>query len=213
MKLTTGQNISLFKKVMLDIIYNTAKIERVNATFPETKTIIDGMSVSGLNMDDVQTITNLRDACRLIISKEGQELDLQYMLDINSKVAYNESLEWGVLRTGTVYVGGTSYIPEVPVKEEVEKGLQHYLGMDADARERAVRLMYWAIKNQLFWDGNKRTAILSANAYLISESAGCLFIRESLLEEWNHLFHRYYEHDELEEIVRWTLEHCIVGVS
>ncbi|MGN8842558.1 hypothetical protein ACTNDN_07030 [Niallia sp. HCP3S3_B10] len=56
------ENLFLAKKYLIANIYYTAKIEGLNVTFPQTKTILDGVSVSNLDIDDVQKILNLRNA-------------------------------------------------------------------------------------------------------------------------------------------------------
>lgn len=42
-KLTKEQNIFLAKKTIIENIYHAAKMERVNVTFPETQTILNGV--------------------------------------------------------------------------------------------------------------------------------------------------------------------------
>ncbi len=62
--LSKRENMFLAKKSLIANIYYTAKIEGVNVTFPQTKTILEGVSVSNLDMDDVQKILNLQKAIR-----------------------------------------------------------------------------------------------------------------------------------------------------
>ncbi|NLK91376.1 MAG: death-on-curing protein, partial [Clostridiales bacterium] len=57
--LTLQQNIFLAKKLIVENIYNSAKLEGCNVTFPDTKTILDGISVANLKMGDVEIILNL----------------------------------------------------------------------------------------------------------------------------------------------------------
>ena len=42
--------------------------------------------------------------------------------------------------------------------------------------EKALNYYLWAIRSQLFWDGNKRTSNIVANAILISNGKGILNI-------------------------------------
>lgn len=74
-------------------------------TFPQTQTIIDGAVVSGVSVDDIQTVLNLRDGWKFIINSVDESLTLEYICKVNEYVSRNESLEWGVLRKGTVGVG------------------------------------------------------------------------------------------------------------
>jgi len=57
----------LAKKLLAENIYNTAKLEGVNTTFPETEAMLDGINVPGAELDDIQVILNLRDAWRELL--------------------------------------------------------------------------------------------------------------------------------------------------
>lgn len=56
--LTKEQNIFLTKKVLVSNIYNSVKLEGIN----NTKTILDGINVPSLKLDEINCILNLRDA-------------------------------------------------------------------------------------------------------------------------------------------------------
>ncbi len=83
----------------------------------QTQTIIDGAIVNGVAVNDIQTVLNLRDAWKYCINSIDEPLNLEYICKINEYVSRNESLQWGVLRTGTVGVG--EFMPTLPVKEVV----------------------------------------------------------------------------------------------
>ena len=91
------QNVFLAKKVFTELVYNTAYIEGCNITFLQTQFIIDGAVVSGISVDDIQTVLNLRDGWKFIISSIDEPLTLEYICRVNEYVSRNESLEWGVL--------------------------------------------------------------------------------------------------------------------
>lgn len=71
-KLTPEENLFLAKKTLVESIYRAAKIEGVNTTFPETQTIIDGINVPSARLDDINTVLNLRDAYRLMLSDRSR---------------------------------------------------------------------------------------------------------------------------------------------
>jgi hypothetical protein len=106
-ELTLEQNVFLAKKSLVQSIYNSARLEGCNITYPETKTILDGVSVGGLSMDDVQCVVNLRNAWRFTLDHINEPMTLELMNHVNAQVSLNESLAWGVLRSGTVSIGGT----------------------------------------------------------------------------------------------------------
>lgn len=68
------------------------------------QTIIDGAVVNGVSVDDIQTVLNLRDGWKFIISSLDEPLTLEYICKVNEYVSRNESLVWGTLRQGTVGV-------------------------------------------------------------------------------------------------------------
>ena len=115
------ESVFLAKKLFTELVFNTAYIEGVNVTFPQTQAIIDGAVVNNITVSDIQTVLNLRDAWRFALETLDTPITLDYICKINELVSKNESLEWGVLRNGLVGVGGTDYIPPIPVKEDVEK--------------------------------------------------------------------------------------------
>lgn len=96
--LTLEQNIFLAKRNLVDNIYSNARMEGLNVTFPETKTILDGVNVPNLKIDEIQCILNLRDAWKYVINNINEAFDLDFICKINEFVARNESLEWGKLR-------------------------------------------------------------------------------------------------------------------
>ena len=199
--LTREQNIFLAKKTFVELVYNTAYIEGCNVTFPQTQTIIDGAVVNGVTVNDIQTVLNLRDAWKYCIESVDDLLDLAYICKINEFVSRNESLQWGTLRTGRGGVG--DFIPSIPVKEEVIKELDKIVTIE-DPIERAIAYFAYACKQQLFWDGNKRTSTIVASKILIASGNGILTIGKDNAEEFNTALNNWYLNDALE-----PLENCL----
>lgn len=210
-KLTRQQNIFLAKKRLVHSIYNSARMEGCNVTFPDTQTIIDGISVGGLNIDDVITILNLRDAWRHILAKIDEPLTLDLMNQVNGYVARQQSLEWGVLRTGEVGITGTEYKPDIPQEDQVKKELNDILSITA-ATHRAVHLMLWMMRSQLYWDGNKRTATICANHIMIQAGAGIISVPEAQLHEFNKRLTAFYETNDYSKIDRFIYDTSIEGI-
>lgn len=195
--MTREQNIFLAKKTFVELVYNTAYIEGCNVTFPQTQTIIDGAMVNGVTVDDIQTVLNLRDAWRFCIETVDAELTLGYICKINEYTSRNESLQWGVLRNGRVGVG--DFIPSVPEKENVLKELER-IGSIKEPVERALDYFAYGCKQQLFWDGNKRTSTIVASKILIEAGEGILTIGKENAEEFNTVLYNWYLKDELQPL-------------
>lgn len=96
--LTLEQNIFLAKRNLVDNIYANARMEGLNITFPETKTILEGVNVPNLKIDEIQCILNLKDAWKYTIDNVQEKFDLDFICKVNEFVARNESISWGTLR-------------------------------------------------------------------------------------------------------------------
>ncbi len=203
--LTRQQNIFLAKKIFTELVFNTAYIEGCNVTFPQTQTIIDGAVVSGISVDDIQTVLNLRDGWKFIINSVDEPLTLEYVCKVNEYVSRNESLEWGVLRKGSVGVG--DFIPTIPVKKDVLKEFDRIAKID-EPIDRALEYFVYACKQQLFWDGNKRTSTMVASKILIENGEGILTIGKDHAEEFNITLDNWYLKDELQPL-KDCLKKCI----
>lgn len=133
----------LLEKSIVDMIHQLSRIEQVTTTFSQTKIIVDGMGVSGVHIDDVQTILNLRNAFRYILN-ETLDYNLEIAKKINSFVAYNEALEWGKLREKNAYISGVKYEPTIPVKEDIVAGIESIMNMDTTDTYKVMKYMYCA---------------------------------------------------------------------
>ena len=209
--LTKEQNIFLAKRNIVDNIYSNARMEGINITFPQTKTILEGVNVPNLKIDEIQVVLNLRDAWQYVLNNIDKDFNLEFICKINEFVARNESIEWGALRTGKVEVTGTNYIPEIPNKTDVENRINDILKIE-NTTERAIEYMLYGIKAQLFWDGNKRTSIIAANKIMIENGAGIIKVPDNKLEEFNVLLSDYYTKDNKEAIKQFIFDNCIDGI-
>lgn len=200
--LTREQNIFLAKKTFVELVYNTAYIEGCNVTFPQTQTIIDGAVVNGVSVDDIQTVLNLRDAWKYCINTVDEPLTLEYICKVNEYVSRNESLQWGALRTGQVCVG--EFNPSVPIKEKVLSKLCEINGI-ANPVDRALEYFAYACKQQLFWDGNKRTSTIVASKILIEAGEGVLTIDKEHSQLFNTALNNWYLKNEIK-----PLKDCLI---
>ena len=64
------------------------------------------------------------------------------------------------------------------------------------------------MKTQVFIDGNKRTAIIFANHYLISKGKGLLVVPYELVAEFKKLLISYYEDYDNESIKKFLKDNC-----
>lgn len=211
--LTPQQSIFLAKKKWDENIYCGMKMENRNVTFPQTQTILNGVNVGSVSLDDIQAILNMRDAWKYLLATVREPLTIAYICKINEYVSRNESLEWGVLRSGSVGISGTDYVPPIPVASEVEYELAALLAAESSNTEKALDVFLWGARRQLFWDGNKRTSLLAANKLLVSGGNGVLTITEKYMAEFNTLLTEYYNSGSKERLKEFLYDHAIDGIS
>lgn len=210
--ITKESNLLLTSNNLPLIIYNSARLEGINTTYPDTKTILEGVNVPNLKLDEINCILNLRDAWNYTLSNIDEVVDLDYICKINSFVSRNESLEWGVLRTGKVGINGVDYIPEIPQKDIITKNIKEIL-KQGSITENALNLMLYLMRSQIFWDGNKRTSMIIANKILISNGCGIITIKEEDIREFNTLITEYYNTNNKNKIIKFLYEKCTFGME
>lgn len=147
--MTQEQNIFLAKRSIIDNIYAGARMEGINITFPQTKTILEGVNVPNLKIDEIQVVLNLRDAWKYVINNINEEFNIEFICKVNEYVARNESLNWGNLRDGKVVITGTSYIPEIPIKDNIEKKINEILKIE-NTTEMAIEYMLFRNERATF---------------------------------------------------------------
>lgn len=185
------ENLFLAKKLFVELVYNAAYVEGCNVTFPQTQTILDGAVVNNIAVSDIQTVLNLRDGWKFVLTHIDDTLDLEFICKVNEYVSRNESLDWGALRTGSVGISGTDFKPAVPNREAVSRDLDELM-QTKDPIDLALNLFCYSVRSQLFWDGNKRTATMVANKVLIQNGQGLLTIDTKNAEEFNQSLLHYY---------------------
>lgn len=211
--LTPEQSVFLAKKHWDENVYCGMRMENRAITFPQTRTILSGVNVPNVQLDDIQAVLNMRDAWKYLLSSLNEPVSLAYMCKLNEYIARNEALEWGKLRTGKVSISGTEYIPPVPTQEAAEREFEAIMTADTSATEKALNLFAWGTRSQLFWDGNKRTSMTIANRVLIDAGAGMLTISDRHMEQFNILLVEYYNTGEADALKKFLYDHAIQGIE
>lgn len=211
--LTPEQSLFLAKKKWDENVYCGMKMENRAVTFPQTKTILNGVNVPNVQLDDIQAILNMRDAWKYLLNTINEPVTFEYWCKLNEFIARNEALEWGKLRTGTVGISGTDYMPPIPQQEAVQQELADILNANVSATEKALNAFVWGARGQFFWDGNKRTSLTLANKILIEAGAGILTITDKHMEQFNVLLLDYYNTGISDTLKVFLYENAIQGIS
>ena len=212
-KLTPQQSAFLAKKKWDENVYCGMRMENRAVTFPQTRTILNGVNVPNVQLDDIQAILNMRDAWKYLMASIDAPLTLEYICKLNEFIARNEALAWGTLRTGSVGISGTDYLPPIPDKNAVEADLAVIMSKDTTATEKALEAFVWGARGQFFWDGNKRTSLTVANKILLMNGAGIMTITDKHMERFNVLLLDYYNTGKAEDLKQFLYENAIQGIE
>ncbi|MBR1890417.1 MAG: Fic family protein [Clostridia bacterium] len=191
-------NLEFARANMKGNIYDQAVLEGVATTFPQTETIIDNGKVSGMTATDVQKILNLKHAWEFIMDKDVIQAKsdfyvLSYIARLVNEGFYEEG---GRLRAVPVKIGGSSYVPPLPIEVDVKEKIDSIVNSNKDAIDKAIALCLYCMKTQVFNDGNKRASVIFANHYLISQGQGLIVIPEKDVPEFKRLLIEYYENKD-----------------
>jgi len=207
-------NRALAYRSLVDSVYKQAMLEGVATTYSDTETLINGGEVSGMSVNDISKVINLKHAWEFILNKGVLQYPSNYSLlcQINAQVENGFSVTAGRLRSVPVSIGGCSYLPPLPIESQVKEEMEEILSI-SDVTTRAIKILLYVMKKQLFLDGNKRTAVIFANHLLISNAKGLIVIPAEGVEEYKKLLVKYYEDDNETEISNFLLNKALIKLS
>ena len=190
-------NIDLARRNMVDSIYKQAILEGVATTYSDTETIVNGGKVKDMTASDISKVVNLKHAWEFILGEGVITYPTNYAIlcQINEIVEEGFSYTAGRIRSVPVSIGGSTYIPPLPYEPQVKEDLSTLLSKDA-SYDVAIELLLYVMKKQLYLDGNKRTAVIFANHYLISRGMGLIVIPAELVSEFKGRLIKYYEEND-----------------
>ncbi len=182
---------------MKTIIFDQAILEGLGTTFPDTEAIIENRIVSNAKPEEIQKIVNLKHAWQFILEKDVILSPTDYYLASYIARLVNEGLlaipDGGRIRGVPVTIGGSTYIPPIPIEIQVKEDIREILNSNMDDIDKAIELCLYVMKTQIYNDGNKRTAVIFANHYLISKGKGLLVIDYKKVSDFKKALVNYYE--------------------
>lgn len=204
-------NLDFARANMKSNIYDQAVLEGVATTFPQTEDIIENGKVNGMSATDVQKILNLKHSWEFILDKDVISYPSDYSILCHIAKLVNEGFyqDGGRIRGVPVTIGGTSYIPPLPIESVVKESIEAILKESLPADEKAITLCLYCMKAQIFNDGNKRASVIFANHYMISQGVGMLIIPEKEVPEFKRLLVAYYEDKDNGEMMEFMKTKCI----
>ena len=210
-KLTKEQNIFIAKRNIVDYIWKSANLEGITVTYPDTQVIFDGYSVQGYKVEEITAINNLKKAWQFLLNDIDLELNLAYICQINKIIGEGIFYNPGIIRSTPVNIGGTTWQPPIPFESQIKEELDRVAG--ESNTERAINMMLYLMRKQIFLDGNKRTAMLIANKIMIENGCGIISIPINKQPEFYKLLIKYYETNNKEDIAQYIYDYCIDGMK
>ena len=211
--MTVEQNIFVAKRNIVDYIWKSAHLEGLAVTYPDTEAIFNGLSVAGVAVKDIIAVNNLKHAWQFVLDSLDYPVDYPFICQINRLVG-GDNLVYhaGFIRNVPVTIGGTSWKPEMPIESQIKEDLLEIRAMP-EPTDRALTLMLYIMRKQMFLDGNKRTAMLAGNAEMISSGCGIISVPIEKQRDFTMLLINYYESGDMAEIKDFLYEGCIDGID
>ena len=208
------QSIDFAKRYLVDTIYKQAILEGVAITFADTESIIEGGKINNMTSEDVMKIVNLKHAWEFILNKNVilSNTNFALLCEINKLVEEGFYYTAGKVRNVPVTIGGTTWKPDLPIESVIKEELEEIFNKEMDDIDKAIELLLYTMKKQVFIDGNKRTSVIFSNHYLISKGKGIISIPVELTDEFKNLLISYYEGKNEKNIKKFIKEKCYTAI-
>lgn len=195
-------------KMLPQFVWDASVLEGNPLTFPEVKTLLDGITVGGRKLTDQEQVLNLAESYKRLLAmvRSGQfALSKPVFTELNGIVARKEALEWGVFRgegqeknyTPGVGLGEHGYytpLPTLPGAPELNRLFNEGVAalQDCEPFEQATAFFLFGALHQFFFDGNKRTSRLMMNGVLMSHGIDAISVPAAKAHEFNEKMVRFY---------------------
>lgn len=211
--MTIDQNIFVAKRNIVDYIWKSAHLEGLAVTYPDTEAIFNGLSVAGVPVKDIVAVNNLKHAWQFVLDSLDYPVDYPFICQINRLVG-GDNLVYraGFLRNVPVSIGGTTWKPDMPIESQIKEDLAEIRTIP-ESTDRALTLMLYIMRKQMFLDGNKRTAMLAGNAEMIAHGCGIISVPIEKQRDFTMLLINFYESGDMAKIKDYLYEGCIDGID
>jgi Fic family protein len=197
-----------FHKMLAEFVWDASVLEGNPFTFPEVKTLLDGVTIGGRKISDQEQILSLAESARRLLAmvRNGQfSLTKTVFVELNGIVARKEALEWGVFRgegQETNYTPDVSLgeygrytpLPTIPGALELNRVFREGVTalQECAPFERATAFFLFGALQQFFFDGNKRTSRFMMNGVLMSHGIDAISVPAAKVQAFNEKMVRFY---------------------
>lgn len=208
-----------FHRMLPEFVWDAGVLESNPFTYPEVKTLLDGVTVGGRRISDQAQILNLAQSAKRLLAmvKNLQfRLDKANFCELHSLVACHEALEWGHFRgegheirytpnVGLGEHGDYTPLPTVAGADKLHKtfmrgvaALKEYVRQPF---EQAAGFFLFGALQQFFFDGNKRTSRFMMNGILMSNGIDAISVPAAKAQAFNEKMVRFYLSQDATEMM------------
>jgi len=212
-----------FHQMLSVFVWDASVLEGNPFTYPEVKTLLDGVSVGGRKISDQEQVLNLAESSKhllALVKTSKFKLDKATFTELHSLVARNEALEWGHFRGEGKEI---SYTPDVALGEQGRytplptltgapdlnrvflQGVEELNNQVAHPFEKALAFFLFGALQQFFFDGNKRTSRFMMNGILMSAGIDAISVPAAKVQEFNEKMVRFYLDKDATEMMAFMV--------
>ena len=212
-----------FHQMLSVFVWDASVLEGNPFTYPEVKTLLDGVSVGGRKISDQEQVLNLAESSKhllALVKTSKFSLDKATFTELHGIVARNEALEWGHFRGEGKEI---SYTPDVALGEQGRytplptltgapdlnrvflQGVEELNNQVAHPFEKALAFFLFGALQQFFFDGNKRTSRFMMNGILMSAGIDAISVPAAKVQEFNEKMVRFYLNKDATEMMAFMV--------
>lgn len=212
--MTREQNVFWAKRNIVDYIWKSLHLEGLKTTYPSTDSIFNKYVPAGTDVSEVIIINNLKHSWYYVLNNLDEVISLEFIQEIHKNVGAGLIPSYGQIRDTGVKIGGTLYIPKIPneflIRDFIYKNNEE---CTKTVTERALDLLVFLMRTQMFLDGNKRTSIMVANSLLIRNGCGIISIEQKNISKFNEHLVDFYETNDPNQLKKFLYDNCIDGCN
>jgi Fic family protein len=211
--MTQEENIFLAKRNIVDYIWKSANLEGIGVTYPDTQAIYNGMSVSGYMIEEINTVNDLKHGWSYLLEHVNDVLDLEFVKTVHRLIGKFTVINAGSIRIDDVSIGGTNWIPDIPNEKIIQDNIKKINDSDESPMNKALDMMLYVMRTQMFYDGNKRIGMLIGNKIMIQNGIGIISVKQKDIQGFYQLLIPFYETGNGAGLKQFLYENCIDGMT
>ncbi len=209
--------LMLAKRQLSELVFDAVNLEGINFTLPEVQTLLDGITIGGRKLTDQQIAINQANAWKFIFNSVNQNsfnLSAEFSCEVHKISGFQEALEWGKFRSGSVTIAGTDYQP--PKAQDLKNNWDEMISVlfSTESKEpdliydQAIGLFLQMARNQFFYDVNKRMGRFFMNGFLLSKGYPVINLPAKKQLEFNNLMLDFYGSNQMGPMISF-MKNCL----